>query len=86
MTIQIRSLLFLLIAWTSASAQNTELFLHSELYRTTGHLLSRVTLKGTKLLNLPDDLFDRQWQQLERYFLRRLNETPAQRDVLWKAG
>ncbi len=82
----IRGFILLLFGATWLCAQHTELFLHSEADRTTGRLVSGVTLKGTKPLDLPDDLFNGQWKQLDAYYRNLLRQTPAKRDALWKTA
>ncbi len=76
----------LAFVWPAEAQEHTPLFINAEIQRTTGHLLSGVTLQGTQPLDLPDDMIDRQWRQLDAYFRKRLAETPALRDRAWRSG
>ncbi len=50
----------------------------------TRALVAPLALRGTALLTLPGDLYERQHRQIQAYLLKQIAATPSRRDALWR--
>lgn len=80
-----RYLLLLLALLCPLAGQAPEEAIRARIDQATRSLQPPLALRGTQLLTLPGDIFERQHRQIQDYFLREIAATPARRDQLWRA-